>query len=573
MSIRIVLDNGPPEQYTNLDVVSGRVVLSLTRAEQVGAVVVKLEGESRTALGVPATDPNLPPGSYPHNPRVRPGRRNYGPPGAPGSIVHENHKILYRVQQVFPGPEVPPHAVPVWLNPGQHTFQFRFKIPMDNGCGDPNSMAQLGGLGGAGGFGDSAGGLFGIGGIRVMDGSRQLLYSHVTKQLPPTFAGLPHQAEVGYYVKVTVQRPGLLKENWRYQLNFRLLPLEPPRVIPTGQEAYARRPFTFHPRSPGSTAAAESGGKKKGFFSSSSKSNNPFFSHSSSPSSAANAGEGGSNDANGNNSGTNGNGNSTTGTPAADQPLQRGLPPAVEVSARLPYPSILTMGKPLPLRMIARKLAPSLEPVFLTSLHAELVASTTVRCQDLTNVETNRWVVVSRPNLSVPVVAPDGPVNDELVLPADSLWGGADCRVPGALGQAGMTPTFTTCNLSRTFRLEIKVGLSWGLRATLPRGTQPQTILLPLVFSSIDVYSGLVSLERKAAEQAAATSGVTSGESSSSGAAHRPAATAGVPPALPPRRPTMPSQAATTAGPTQGGQPGEFEEPPPSYEEAMNSKT
>ncbi|KAK0655513.1 hypothetical protein B0T16DRAFT_499445 [Cercophora newfieldiana] len=52
MSIRIALDN-PAEFYTNLDVIRGHVVISLSRNEHIGAVIVKLEGESKTALGLP----------------------------------------------------------------------------------------------------------------------------------------------------------------------------------------------------------------------------------------------------------------------------------------------------------------------------------------------------------------------------------------------------------------------------------------------------------------------------------------------------------------------------------------
>lgn len=38
---------------------------------------------------------------------------------------------------------------------------------------------------------------------------------HVRKALPPSLNGLPGQAEIRYYVKVTVQRPAFYKENFR----------------------------------------------------------------------------------------------------------------------------------------------------------------------------------------------------------------------------------------------------------------------------------------------------------------------------------------------------------------------
>ena len=49
MSIRVQL-NKPHAFYTNLDVVTGRVILNLPRDEAIAAIVVKLEGESRTRL-------------------------------------------------------------------------------------------------------------------------------------------------------------------------------------------------------------------------------------------------------------------------------------------------------------------------------------------------------------------------------------------------------------------------------------------------------------------------------------------------------------------------------------------
>ena len=38
---------------------------------------------------------------------------------------------------------------------------------------------------------------------------------HVKKTLPPTLSGFPGEAEIRYYVKVTVQRAGVFKENYR----------------------------------------------------------------------------------------------------------------------------------------------------------------------------------------------------------------------------------------------------------------------------------------------------------------------------------------------------------------------
>lgn len=73
MSVRIALDD-PHAFYTNLDFISGRVILSLASDENVSAILVKLEGESRTILMRP-TGP--------------PGQRNNQRQG----LAQENHKV------------------------------------------------------------------------------------------------------------------------------------------------------------------------------------------------------------------------------------------------------------------------------------------------------------------------------------------------------------------------------------------------------------------------------------------------------------------------------------------------
>ncbi|KAI9167547.1 hypothetical protein HJFPF1_03675 [Paramyrothecium foliicola] len=426
MSIRIALDR-QPEFYTNLDVVTGRIILALNRAEQVGSIVVKLEGESITALQIP--HPQHPDSIARHGP----------PPGPPGSLASENHKILYQVQQVFPDDYHQSSASPYGsfpLQPGEHEFPFKFKLPVNNACGNPIAMSKLGGMGGLGGFG-SGPGLFGMGGVRVMDGTKQLFLSHVTRTLPPSLTGYPMEAEIRYYVKVTVQRPGFLKENWRYQVGFKFLPIEPPRPKGTGQEAFARRPFTFRPRSPGPP-------EKKSFFTRKSE-----------------------------------KGDSGVGTPGLDG----ASPPSIEISARLPHPTTLTCNQPIPLRLIAKKLVESPEVVHLISFQMNLVGFTEIRAHNIFNKETNNWVVISQNNINIPIqFSPQDGVGTELVLP-DEMW--KHTPLPNTIA-----PSFATCNLGRRYEIEIRIGLSWGL-AGGHSSTPPQTIYLPLRFQKVQVYSGI----------------------------------------------------------------------------------
>lgn len=52
MSVRIQLDK-PHAHFTNLDLISGIVILSITSNETISLITVKLEGESRTRLAGP----------------------------------------------------------------------------------------------------------------------------------------------------------------------------------------------------------------------------------------------------------------------------------------------------------------------------------------------------------------------------------------------------------------------------------------------------------------------------------------------------------------------------------------
>jgi hypothetical protein len=424
-TIRIALDQ-QPEFYTNLDQITGRIRLALNRSEQVGSIVVKLEGESITALQVPQMQ---------HPDYLA---RHGPPPGPPGSFVNENHKILYQVQQVFPDEYHSSAANPYGsfpLQPGEHEFPFKFKLPVNNACGNPVAMSRIGGMGGVGGFG-SGPGLFGMGGVRVMDGTKQLYLSHATRTLPPSLTGFPMEAEIRYYVKVTVQRPGFLKENWRYQVGFKFLPIEPPRPKITGQEAFARRPFTFRPRSPGPPE------KKLGLFSRK-------------PDSSASA-------------------------PGLGDGV---APPSVEISARLPHPSILTCLKPIPLKLIAKKLVESPESVQLVSFQMNLIGFTDIRAHNIFHKEVNNWVVVSQNNLSIPIqFSQQEGVGAEVVLP-DDVW--KHSPLPNTVA-----PSFQTCNLARRYEIEIRVGLAWGLPGA-SSSTPPQTIFLPLRFANVQIYSGI----------------------------------------------------------------------------------
>ncbi|KAI1140588.1 hypothetical protein F5Y05DRAFT_322924 [Hypoxylon sp. FL0543] len=486
MSIRIALDN-PPDFYTNLDFISGRVILVLHRPETIGNVIVKLEGESRTALTVP--DPG--------------GRDDFYRPRAPGlgiggDIVTESHKILYRVFQVFPD-----DGVSLPFQAGLHEFKFNFKVPLNNICHDEKAMSAMLGIAGMGGSG-----------FRTMDGTKQLMLRHVKATLPPSLTGFPQEAEIRYYIKVTIQRPGFFKENWRYQVGFKFLPIEPPRPPKTSQEAFARRPFTFRPRAPIPH-------KKSSFF-----------------------------------------GSKSPGPSSPDDPNQ--MPPNIEMSARLPYPSILTCNESIPLRLIARKLAPTTtreQQVYLTGIEVMLIGFTQVRVHNLENTEVTNFPIVSIPQISPPIAlfdSPTNPVDTEFEVPK-TLW--ANRRLPNTVA-----PSFRTCNLARHYSIQVLLTLSWGLPAASPRQIA-QSITLPLKLSNVEVFSGITP-PPELLNSAAHADGM--GHTAVGGGnAQRPPQLPQRPTNAQPQQPQRPNQ--DPLYPPQLGTAGSamYEDAPPSYDEAM----
>ncbi|KAI3326070.1 hypothetical protein HD806DRAFT_489127 [Xylariaceae sp. AK1471] len=484
MSIRIALDK-PPDFYTNLDFISGRVILALRRPETIGNIIVKLEGESRTALP------------------FQPERRNEHYSAA-GNLVTENHKILYRVFQVYPD-----DRLALLLQPGQHEFKFNFKVPLNNICHDARAISALMGVGGVGGVGNA--GILGTGGFRTMDGAKQLMLAHVKTTLPPSLTGFPQEAEIRYYIKVTIQRPGIFKENWRYQVGFKFLPVEPPRPNSPKQEAFARRPFAFKPGTPLPT--------RRSFF-----------------------------------------GNKPTN--ARDGAGQ--TPPSIEMCARLPFPSILTCNEPIPLRILSKKLAPAQEQVYLTALEVALVGYTHIRVANLEKVERTTWIVVSALNLSIALGSPTDPVDTEFEIP-NTLW--AAQRLPNTIA-----PSFKTCNLARRYELELKLSLSWGsLGSGKSSGLLPQVVSLPLTLSKIEVFSGIkppAQLIQTATTSfsATSTSANTSNNANGTGPTPRPpprpSANGGPPIPTRPSDPLYPPQLGPDNVPA-------YDDAPPSYDEAM----
>jgi hypothetical protein len=322
---------------------------------------------------------------------------------------------------------------------------------------------------------------------------------HLKTTLPPSLSGFPGEAEIRYYVKVTVNLPSFFKENPRATANFTLLPIEPPRPAATDGEAYARRQHQFLENFQKSPV-----GKKKGIFDRKS-SLGP-----------------------------------TSPTAATT--------PRVTVDARLPNPAILAANQDVPLRLLVKNMSERTKHVYLQMLQIELIGYTKVRAHEVTRIESNSWILASMSNMAIPIGSISDPVGTEIPINPE-YWSGK--VIPNSVA-----PTFTACNLSRFYELEVRVGLGYG---SYKHG-EDQLVVLPLRLP-VKVYSGIA--PPKALLDATLLGADTKLKPAMGQSLNAPQ--------MPqtPTTPTQPTGFPNAAPPAQEGAAPAYDDAPPSYEDAI----
>ncbi|QKX55031.1 uncharacterized protein TRUGW13939_02122 [Talaromyces rugulosus] len=454
MATAVIQLDKPHSHFTNLDHITGKIVLKLGSETSISAIHVKLEGESRTRLSRPRDE--------------RDKRRN----------ELEVHKILYRVNSVFPRPDVAQHSSPnaaFTFAPGVYQYPFQFKFPFNNACNEHNSMMTN----------------LSMIGLRVEVARDSTI--HVKKTLPPSLNNFPGEADIRYYIKATVVRPQFFKENIRTIAGFNFLPIEPPRNGNPNEETYARRQQEF------AKQHMPVSHKASGLFR---KQSIPVMS-----------------------------------------PVSGEAPPRVSVDARLPNPPILTCNEPIPLRLLVTKQSPNPAMVYLQLIQIELISYTRIRAHDLARTEALSTLILSRSNMNIAIGRGTDPVGKEWKIDP-SMWN--QLPIPPVVA-----PSFETCNISRNYELEVRVGLTHGSVGNM----MSQVLVLPLRLS-VKIYSGIrpppALLEAMAADKKVRDS-----------RPQRPSKPIEENPPPQPPRPSNPQ------GPTPEID-GEFgDDAPPSYEDAM----
>jgi hypothetical protein len=128
------------------------------------------------------------------------------------------------------------------------------------------------------------------------------------------------------------------------------------------------------------------------------------------------------------------------------------IPVRFAIEARLPSPPILVPNEPLPLRLLLTKLDPFKEVIVMRTLQITLLTNTRITAHELFKDELTQYLLLSVADLHVSFGGEDAPPN--IMLEADpSLW--RDRAVPDS-----MSPSFTTCNIKRSYHLKVEIGLS-----------------------------------------------------------------------------------------------------------------
>jgi hypothetical protein len=126
--------------------------------------------------------------------------------------------------------------------------------------------------------------------------------------------------------------------------------------------------------------------------------------------------------------------------------------PLISVDARLPEPAVLTCNQDIPLTILLKRLNASSDPIYMQSLQVSLNANTRIRAHDVFRTEQNSWIIMSKSNMGVLIGSKTDPEGTEVVI-EDRLWRGQ--ALPNTVA-----PSFETCNIARTYCLDVRIGLS-----------------------------------------------------------------------------------------------------------------
>jgi len=217
--------------FTNYDLISGVVKLTTTSSISLAYIQVKLEGISTTELTVP---------------KGRQGREKNRE--KKDKLLQDVHKVLYDSLIVFPPENIRlvSTSKEFTLTPGNYTYPFEFKIPLNNACSKVSGVTNKilinkkfdvvinnGNFNSAVLKNAANNYLQGYTNPNAQNSRQQSKQQsmnqqnyHIQSQLPPSLGNTGDPASVRYFVKVTCKRSSFLKMNLRAFDPFKFLPLD-----------------------------------------------------------------------------------------------------------------------------------------------------------------------------------------------------------------------------------------------------------------------------------------------------------------------------------------------------------
>lgn len=131
-------------------------------------------------------------------------------------------------------------------------------------------------------------------------------------------------------------------------------------------------------------------------------------------------------------------------------------PPLIyEIEAELVNGPFLLLGHPIALEVKIMNMNDGQAAISLRDFQTLLLEMTEIRARGSMQSHTRPWIIQTMTNLCQPLVAEDRPTFGSVLRLDDRLW--SRHRVP-----IHLTPTFETCNLSRSYKLEVRLGIDFG---------------------------------------------------------------------------------------------------------------
>lgn len=131
-------------------------------------------------------------------------------------------------------------------------------------------------------------------------------------------------------------------------------------------------------------------------------------------------------------------------------------PPLIyEIEAELVNGPFLLRGHPIALAIKIINMNDAQAAISLRDFQTVLLETTKVRaCRSMQSF-TRSWIIQTMTNMRQPLVPGYRPAVGAVLNLDDRLWSGH--RVP-----LDLTPTFETCNFSRSYILEVRLGIDFG---------------------------------------------------------------------------------------------------------------